>query len=439
MEGEEGPHPKWWLLHFTNYLVVVVFVGSIVWHVRRTDQRETKSLLPVLLTWSICMAYFFGFFGISFVDKDDDLIVALSEMSDDEEEETEWACSNHSNSNEKRPQNFSASKKKLFPISEETSPPVPMVLLRREQPQQRDDTLELAIASMRSERDRRRASAINYAGSVVLLRVDGCDVACPCDDDVLQRGARALRLAGGTRTLALTQREPSFYASACVSLVDGKTALEAKKLAETQKLVLEKVKVLGRTAFLSTVAHSSKDSARKSAKAVADAIVASLGTKRAKVNCVLCSRTASSSATEATIPGPILKRLLGVSVADVCQAKAKIDAASLAFLRHNDEALKPFATFLQHSTTSVLEHFSRTLGAHFSEGVKPLEHTFSLEPLNNGRDIHLSLSTENSIFLQEQNSLVNLVHDPPLFSVDTVALSLTLAAALANLAASCSS
>ena len=79
-EASDPPEPKWWLLEWMNYLIMAIFLGSVVYHVQQTTfapklQRDATSLLPMLTIWSCCMAYFFGFFGISFVDKDEDLLM----------------------------------------------------------------------------------------------------------------------------------------------------------------------------------------------------------------------------------------------------------------------------------------------------------------------------------------------------------------------------
>ena len=79
-ETSDPPEPKWWLLEWMNYLIMAIFLGSVGVHVSQTTfapklQRDATSLLPMLTIWSCCMAYFFGFFGISFVDKDEDLLM----------------------------------------------------------------------------------------------------------------------------------------------------------------------------------------------------------------------------------------------------------------------------------------------------------------------------------------------------------------------------
>ena len=58
---------------------MAIFLGSVCYHVQQTTfapklQRDATSLLPMLTIWSCCMATF-GFFGISFVDKDESLLM----------------------------------------------------------------------------------------------------------------------------------------------------------------------------------------------------------------------------------------------------------------------------------------------------------------------------------------------------------------------------
>lgn len=61
-----------------NFIVLGVFVGSIVYmavHYRDSASQSsgspsplTNMFFPMMILWSCCLAYFFGFFGISFVD-----------------------------------------------------------------------------------------------------------------------------------------------------------------------------------------------------------------------------------------------------------------------------------------------------------------------------------------------------------------------------------
>lgn len=74
------PQPKWAVLQILNYVVMAVFVGSITFAVVNYRQRTslpgttsspiTSVFYPMMCLWSMCLAYFFGFFGISFLDTD---------------------------------------------------------------------------------------------------------------------------------------------------------------------------------------------------------------------------------------------------------------------------------------------------------------------------------------------------------------------------------
>jgi len=77
---KDKPQPNYLLLRIMNYVVVAVFVGSIAYVAVNyknslTQQNEsvsplTNNFFPLMVVWSMCLAYFFGFFGISFVDTD---------------------------------------------------------------------------------------------------------------------------------------------------------------------------------------------------------------------------------------------------------------------------------------------------------------------------------------------------------------------------------
>eukprot|EP01033_Poteriospumella_lacustris_P008349 gene8349-6025_t len=74
----KGPEPKWFVLKILNVVVMATFVGSIIyvsWYYRDVASQDadnkspfTNMFLPIMIFWSLCLAYFFGFFGISFVD-----------------------------------------------------------------------------------------------------------------------------------------------------------------------------------------------------------------------------------------------------------------------------------------------------------------------------------------------------------------------------------
>jgi len=74
------PQPKWAVLQVLNFVVIGVFVGSITYVAvnyknslaQPSDESPsplTNMFFPMMVLWSLCLAYFFGFFGISFIDK----------------------------------------------------------------------------------------------------------------------------------------------------------------------------------------------------------------------------------------------------------------------------------------------------------------------------------------------------------------------------------
>ena len=72
------PQPQWHVLRVLNYVVLAVFVGSITYvavNYRQSLQEPvgiasplTSIFFPMMVLWTMCLAYFFGFFGISFLD-----------------------------------------------------------------------------------------------------------------------------------------------------------------------------------------------------------------------------------------------------------------------------------------------------------------------------------------------------------------------------------
>jgi hypothetical protein len=69
----DEPQPKWHILRLTNYVVTFGFLLSVLqfaWNAS-TYLDDSTSLLQFLVIWSVCMCYFFGFFGISFIELDD--------------------------------------------------------------------------------------------------------------------------------------------------------------------------------------------------------------------------------------------------------------------------------------------------------------------------------------------------------------------------------
>ncbi len=70
-QASKEPRPRWEVLGFLNYLVIAIFVAAFTYGVfnYRGNNEESAGSFGILIVWCICMAYFFGFFGISFLDK----------------------------------------------------------------------------------------------------------------------------------------------------------------------------------------------------------------------------------------------------------------------------------------------------------------------------------------------------------------------------------
>jgi uncharacterized membrane protein len=68
-----APEPKWHILKMTNYLVTTGFMLSVLQFASNasTYLNDSTSLFQFLSIWSISLCYFFGFFGISFIELDD--------------------------------------------------------------------------------------------------------------------------------------------------------------------------------------------------------------------------------------------------------------------------------------------------------------------------------------------------------------------------------
>ena len=109
----KGPRPNWAILTILNYVVMAIFVGSIGFAIANYKNQLTSSMsnanddptspmFYIAVVWSMCLAYFFGFFGISFLDKD-----ALSAspstfgLSDLQNNETNENSNNNNNNNNK--------------------------------------------------------------------------------------------------------------------------------------------------------------------------------------------------------------------------------------------------------------------------------------------------------------------------------------------------
>jgi len=68
-----GPEPKWHILKICNYAAVSSFLVSVAFFASDASRHmnDSSSLFKFLFAWSVFLCYFFGFFGISFVDADD--------------------------------------------------------------------------------------------------------------------------------------------------------------------------------------------------------------------------------------------------------------------------------------------------------------------------------------------------------------------------------
>jgi hypothetical protein len=82
---QTAPQPKWAAFKVLNYLVLIVFVSTvsfITWNYRQLTVKGAQSsaqssfpitniYFPVMCIMTLCLVYFFAFFGISFLDTDD--------------------------------------------------------------------------------------------------------------------------------------------------------------------------------------------------------------------------------------------------------------------------------------------------------------------------------------------------------------------------------
>ncbi len=71
--SSDEPQPKWHILRLTNYIVTFGFLLSVLKFAfnATTYLDDSTSLLQFVIIWSFSMCYFFGFFGISFVELDE--------------------------------------------------------------------------------------------------------------------------------------------------------------------------------------------------------------------------------------------------------------------------------------------------------------------------------------------------------------------------------
>lgn len=70
---QNQPQIKWYLLKTLNFAVAISFVISITKFSSdaSTYITDSISILKFLCAWSLCLCYFLGFFGMSFVDSED--------------------------------------------------------------------------------------------------------------------------------------------------------------------------------------------------------------------------------------------------------------------------------------------------------------------------------------------------------------------------------
>eukprot|EP01082_Thalassiosira_pseudonana_P013558 g11578.t2 g11578 contig6:144075-146285(-) len=72
-QSYDFPQPKWHILKLTNYVVTTLFLLSIITFLSNASVylNDNTALMTFLGVWSGLLCYFFGFFGISFVELDD--------------------------------------------------------------------------------------------------------------------------------------------------------------------------------------------------------------------------------------------------------------------------------------------------------------------------------------------------------------------------------
>ncbi|KAL7537088.1 hypothetical protein ACHAXR_007574 [Thalassiosira sp. AJA248-18] len=71
--SNDEPEPRWHILKITNYVAATGFLLSVLQFASNasTYLNDSTSLLQFLSIWGIFLCYFFGFFGISFIELDD--------------------------------------------------------------------------------------------------------------------------------------------------------------------------------------------------------------------------------------------------------------------------------------------------------------------------------------------------------------------------------
>jgi len=390
-ETSDPPEPKWWLLEWMNYLIMAIFLGSVGVHVSQTTfapklQRDATSLLPMLTIWSCCMAYFFGFFGISFVDKDEDLLMDFEGAPWDAEPVQElprraWTPELPRTLNSIVEDNDAAthmpSETTPRALSMRNDEPIPPEIRCAEDLQRIDAILEAC--------GRSRTIAVEIVGPV---SVDGRETLAPlaCHSDLAQlvaRGARVLRLAGGCTSAAARVQEaeigicvacPTVAAAQGVADAALARAQLARKAPGTDAVLIVDARRVGRCCYARV---ASADAAR-----AVDAIRRLNLPKGARIAAVSpASQQTARVACEVTVPGPILKRVLGASVADLCAASARrVAGMNVAGGVWRSDGY----------ARGTLDAIARATGAPLFDGAV----TCVVESANRGRDAHCSLFLE---------------------------------------------
>ena len=65
--------PRWYIFKILNYTAVATFSASVVHFILYSDvyMNNDAQMMKLLGAWTLFVLYFFGFFGVSFVDTDD--------------------------------------------------------------------------------------------------------------------------------------------------------------------------------------------------------------------------------------------------------------------------------------------------------------------------------------------------------------------------------
>jgi len=176
------PRPNWALLQALNYVVLAIFVGSIGYvianyrpaagqaHYDGNVSPMTNMFFPMMITWSLCLAYFFGFFGISFVDKES-LESSPSSFGLSALDEQDYSTSKEQQDSNKKAQSSPARKQSSGSI------PVPM-----------NDTPICAERGCKAPTSTSTSSPAPTPATVAAVKADGPepDYSTMTDDEVLE-------------------------------------------------------------------------------------------------------------------------------------------------------------------------------------------------------------------------------------------------------------